>query len=68
MLILASTAFDALTLNYRVVIIEDACRGVDKESIKRQKSSLINRGALIVDSKQVRLFSILIIFNTALTY
>ena len=56
--ILASTALDALNLNYRVVIVEDGCRGVDLECIKIQKRSLINRGALVVDSKQAYLFLI----------
>lgn len=53
----ASTAFDALKLKYRVVIVEDACRGVDTECIKSEKKALINRGALVVDSKQVNYFS-----------
>lgn len=49
----ACTAFDALDLNYRVIIVNDACRGVDLNSIKYQKDGLINRGAIIVNSKQV---------------
>lgn len=50
----AATAFDALSLNYRVIFIQDAARGVDVNDIADQKKILINHGALMVNSKQVR--------------
>ena len=49
----AATSMDGLNLNYRVIFIEDACRGVDIKDIEDQKKKLINHGALIVNSKQV---------------
>jgi len=68
--ILACTAFDALMLKYRVVIVEDACRGVDVAGIRRQRNSLINRGALVVDSRQVstQFDQILIAFITGINF
>jgi hypothetical protein len=45
---------DALSLNYRVVIVEDACRGTDLKSIEHEREKLINKGALFVNSKQVK--------------
>ena len=51
--ILAATSRDALGLNYRVVYVEDAARGVDIKDIEEQKKRLISQGALMVDSKQV---------------
>lgn len=50
----AFTALDALDLNYRVIVVHDACRGVDVKSIREQKETLISRGAILVNSKQVR--------------
>jgi nicotinamidase-related amidase len=56
----AATSFDGLSLNYRVVYIEDACRGVDLKDIENQKKRLVNNGAVMVNSKQVR--KLLIVF------
>ena len=53
---LAYTAFDALDLNYRVCVIDDACRGVDLKGIKEQKEALAKRGAILVDSSQVIIY------------
>lgn len=49
----AATSYDGLCLNYRVVYIEDASRGVDCKDIEEQKRKLVNNGALMVNSKQV---------------
>lgn len=49
----AATSYDGLCLNYRVVYVEDACRGVDVKDIEEQKRKLVNNGALMVHSKQV---------------
>lgn len=49
----AATSFDGLSLNYRVIYVEDACRGVDAKDIEDQKKRLISHGALMVNSKQV---------------
>ena len=49
----AATSMDGLGLNYRVIYVEDACRGVDVHDIESQKKKLLNHGALMVSSKQV---------------
>lgn len=49
----AATAFDGLSLNYRVIFVQDACRGVSVSDIEDQKKILINHGALMVNAKQV---------------
>jgi hypothetical protein len=52
----AATSSHGLDLNYRVIYVEDACRGVDLKDIEEQKKRLSSRGALMVNSKQVFLF------------
>jgi nicotinamidase/pyrazinamidase len=49
----AATSDDGLSLNYRVIYIEDACKGVDLKDIEEQKRKLVNHGAVMVNSKQV---------------
>ncbi|CAF0792607.1 unnamed protein product [Brachionus calyciflorus] len=49
----AATSVDGLGLNYRVVYIEDAVRGVDLKDIENQKRNLINNGALLAKSKDI---------------
>jgi exosome complex component RRP4 len=49
----AATSMDGLGLNYRVIYVEDACRGVDLKDIDMEKKRLVNQGALVVNSKQV---------------
>ena len=55
----AATSMDGLSLNYRVVYIEDACRGVDVKDIEAQKKNLLNHGALMVNSKQVNISNLM---------
>lgn len=49
----AATSYDGLCLNFRVVYVEDACRGVDLKDIEAQKKRLTNNGAIVVNSKDV---------------
>ncbi|RNA32700.1 Pyrazinamidase nicotinamidase [Brachionus plicatilis] len=49
----AATCNDALDLGYRVVFIEDGCRGIIVEDIERQKMKLSNRNSVIARSNQV---------------
>ncbi len=49
-----ATAIDALELNYRVVLVQDACRGVVIDDINAIKLRLIEKGAVLVDSNEVR--------------
>ena len=53
---LAATSADGLSLNYRVIYVEDACRGVDNKDIDEQKRKLVSQGAIMINSKQVGLF------------
>jgi len=49
----AATAYDGITLNYRVIFVEDAARGVDDNDIADKKKYLTDNGAIIISSKQV---------------
>lgn len=49
----AATSYDGLGLNYRVVFVEDACRGIIESEIEEQKNRLINHGAVVVTSDKV---------------
>jgi nicotinamidase-related amidase len=52
--ILGATASDGLDLNYRVSVIQDACRGVNSLGIQMTKRKLIEKGALMINSNEVR--------------
>ena len=58
----AATSMDGLNLHYRVIYVEDCCRGVDVKDIEYQKKRLLNHGAIIVSSKQVELRFLFILF------
>ncbi len=49
----AATAKDSLKFFYKVNIVEDACRGVDRASIAVSKKELIRAGAKIINSKEL---------------
>lgn len=49
-----STAVDALRAGYRTVLIEDASRGVDLESIEKMRKRFTDLGGIIVDSSEVQ--------------
>ena len=51
--LLAATSSDGLDLNYRVVFIEDACKGVTVEDIEEQKKKLVENGAIMINTEQV---------------
>lgn len=50
---IAATCNDALDLNYRVIFVDDACRGIIEEDIISQKNKLASRNAVIANSQQV---------------
>jgi nicotinamidase-related amidase len=56
----ASTAVDGLELNYRVVFVDDACRGIDLDDIENQKKLLAKSGAVVVKTDRVRISSFFI--------
>ena len=41
------------SFNYKITLVEDACRGVDRNSIEATKNELLNAGANIVTSKEL---------------
>jgi nicotinamidase-related amidase len=47
------TARHACKQGYRVILVEDLCRGVDKGSIEKAKKDLLELGAIIVQSNDV---------------
>lgn len=49
----ASTCYDGLTLKYRTIFIEDACRGIDVDDIEAKKKMLTDNGAVVVSAKHV---------------
>ncbi len=50
---LASTAMHAVENNYRTVLIEDACRGVNEKEIEAKRTELNETGCIFVDSNVV---------------
>ena len=51
---LASTAMHAVENNYRTVLVEDACRGVNEKDIELKRAQLNENGCIFVDSKAVK--------------
>ena len=49
----AATANDGLSLNYRVIFIEDASRGIDIDDMEVKKKMLTDQGAIVVSAKHV---------------
>lgn len=50
----AATSRDAVELGYRAVVIDDACRGVNESDITAAKQQLVELGAVILNSDEVR--------------
>ena len=50
---IASTALHAVENNYRTVLIEDACRGVNEKEIEVKRIKLNEKGCIFVDSNVV---------------
>ena len=50
-----ATCLDGLRLGYRLVTIEDCCRGVDKNDISKTRNEISENGGLIVDSDEALL-------------
>ena len=50
---LAATAMHAVENNYRTVLIEDACRGVNEQEIEVKRTELNENGCIFVDSNVV---------------
>ena len=53
----------AIENNYRTIIIEDACRGVNENNIERKRAELREIGCILVDSDVVRKSFFIALFN-----
>lgn len=51
--LLGATAVDALAAGYRVILIDDCCRGVDMRDIEKTKNTVMMNNGVIVDSSKV---------------
>jgi len=51
------TVLDALSLGYKVVVIQDACRGWEEKAIKKAWKEMEKAGALLVNLDRIMLLS-----------
>ena len=52
-IIKGATAVDALANGYRVILIDDCCRGVDMRDIEKTKNNVMMNNGVIVESTKV---------------
>lgn len=48
-----ATCLDGLSLGYNVIMIEDSCRGIDKNNTEEAKKLIIENGGLVTNSNHV---------------
>ncbi|XKL62835.1 hypothetical protein PGB90_002668 [Kerria lacca] len=48
-----TTVNDAIASGYRTILLDDCCRGIDKNEIEKTKSNSINNHAVVVNSNQL---------------
>ena len=53
---LASTVFDAQDLGYRVILVEDACKGINPEKVEETIQRIKENNGLVINSKEVTMF------------
>lgn len=58
LLLSGATAIDALTAGYRMVLIDDCCRGVDLHDIEATKENILSNHGVIVQSHEVNITEI----------
>ena len=51
--VLGFTGLDAIDHGFRVVALDDACRGVDLKKIDEMKKNLQDKGAIVVNTCKV---------------
>ena len=49
----ASTVFDAQDLGYRVLLVEDACKGINQEKVEETIQIIKENNGLVINSKEV---------------
>lgn len=47
------TCLDGLRLGYNVIMIEDSCRGIDKDNTEEAKKLIVENGGLVTNSNHV---------------
>ena len=52
----ASTVFDAQDLGYRVILVEDACKGINPEKVEETIQRIKENNGLVINSKEVTMF------------
>ena len=52
----ASTVFDAQDLGYRVILVEDACKGINPEKVEETIQKIKENNGLVINSKEVTMF------------
>ena len=60
---IAWTAFDALDLGYRTILVEDACQEISAEDVKVTFAKIKEESGLVVNSSEV-ISMIIILFMT----
>lgn len=48
-----ASATDAVLAGYRTILVDDCCRGVDKDAIEETKQGLIKKHGIVINSNQV---------------
>lgn len=53
----AASALDSFRAGFITVVLEDACRGIDKLEIKQRKEQMRNSGIIVIDSNVLEYFT-----------
>lgn len=51
-----------MSAGYRTILIEDCCRGVDLKDIEHTNNTLLENNGVIVQSREVLIFTLLALF------
>ena len=49
----ASTVFDAQDLGYRVILVEDACKGINQEKVEETIQIIKENNGVVINSREV---------------
>ena len=49
----ASTVFDAQDLGFRVILVEDACKGINPEKVEETILKIKENNGLVINSREV---------------
>ena len=57
-----ATVIDSSNAGYRTILLDDCCRGVDNDDIEKTKTSVINNHGVVINSNQVSIISVAMLF------